>query len=227
MATHGKLTRILSAAAVGVALLVTAACREDMHNQPKFKPLRINPFYADERASRPVLVGTVARGQLREDQYFYTGKINGKDGDVFPFAITPEVLARGQERFNIYCTPCHSRLGDGNGMIVQRGFKRPPSFHEQRLIKAPVGHFFDVMTNGWGSMSDYSSQVPVADRWKIAAYIRALQLTQAATPADVPAGMTVSNQKPQFKADTEPPMGSDKATHGEAPKGPQTEMNPR
>ena len=103
--------------------------------------------------------------------------MNGKEADQFPFAISAEDLARGRERFNIYCSPCHSQLGDGNGMIVQRGFKRPPSYFEPRLLKAPVGHFFNVMTNGWGAMADYSAQVPVADRWRIAAYIRALQLS--------------------------------------------------
>lgn len=170
-------------AAVGALALILGAgvgCRQDMHNQPRLKPLRMSDFYADKRGSRPVLEGTVARGQLKEDAYLYTGKINNQPGNVFPMPVTDKVLARGRERFNIYCTPCHSRVGDGNGMIVQRGLRRPPSFHIDRLRNAPVGHFFDVMTNGFGAMPDYSAQISVQDRWAIIAYIRALQLSQNA-----------------------------------------------
>jgi len=179
------------------AVLLLAGCREDMHNQPKFIPLRENTFYPDDRSARPILEGTVARGQLQDDPLLYTGKVDGKEADQFPFPITAQDLARGQERFNIYCSPCHSQLGDGNGMIVQRGFKHPPAYFEPRLIKAPVGHFFNVMTNGWGAMADYSSQVPIADRWRIAAYIRALQLAHTAKQGDVPAGQQVSTQQAQ------------------------------
>jgi mono/diheme cytochrome c family protein len=179
------------------ALLLLASCREDMHNQPKYIPLRENSFYPDLRSARPLLQGTIARGQLEDDPLLYTGKVDGKEVDQFPFAITQQDLARGRERFNIYCSPCHSQLGDGNGMIVQRGFKRPPSYFEPRLLKAPVGHFFNVMTNGWGAMGDYSAQVPVADRWRIAAYIRALQLSETATSGDVPAGTPVASRAPQ------------------------------
>jgi mono/diheme cytochrome c family protein len=178
---------LLSAA----GMLLLAGCREDMHEQPKFIPLRENDFYADQRSARPTIAGTIARGQLQDDPLLYTGKVNGKDADEFPFAITDKDLARGRERFNIYCSPCHSQLGDGNGMISQRGLKNPPSFYDPRLLKAPVGHFFDAMTNGWGAMGDYSAQVPVADRWRIAAYIRALQLSRTAKPGDVPAGERV------------------------------------
>ncbi|MGA3125596.1 MAG: cytochrome c [Candidatus Korobacteraceae bacterium] len=163
-------------------LLLLASCREDMHNQPKFIPLRENEFYADGRSARAPVEGTIARGQLEDDPLLYTGKVDGKEADQFPFAISEKDLARGRERFNIFCSPCHSQLGDGNGMVVQRGFKNPPSYYEPRLMKAPVGHFFNVMTNGWGAMGDYSAQIPVADRWRIAAYIRALQLSQAAKP---------------------------------------------
>jgi mono/diheme cytochrome c family protein len=166
-------------------LLLLASCREDMQNQPKFIPLRENQFYTDDRSARPQIEGTVARGQLEDDPLLYTGKVDGKETDQFPFAITDKDLARGRERFNIFCSPCHSQLGDGNGMIVQRGFKKPPSYYDPRLVKAPVGHFFNVMTNGWGAMGDYSAQVPVADRWRIAAYIRALQLSQTGKSGDV------------------------------------------
>lgn len=143
--------------------------------------------------------GTVARGQLREDTYFYTGKIGTNPGDYMPFQVTEKDLARGRERFNIYCAPCHSRMGDGNGMIAQRGFKQPPSYHIERLRKAPLGYIFDVMTNGFGAMPDYASQIPPDDRWRIVAYIRALQLSQNATKADVPAGADFDAKPPRFK----------------------------
>ncbi len=168
------------------ALLLLTSCREDMQNQPKFIPLRENSFYADGRSARPPVDGTIARGQLEDDPLLYTGKVNGQEADQFPFAVTEKDLTRGRERYNIYCAPCHSQLGDGNGMIAARGFKNPPSYYEPRLMKSPVGHFFNVMTNGWGAMGDYSAQVPVADRWRIAAYIRALQLSRSAKAGDVP-----------------------------------------
>jgi mono/diheme cytochrome c family protein len=188
---------ILLAAA---SLFLLASCREDMHNQPKFIPLRENQFYADGRSARPTIEGTIARGQLQDDPLLYTGKVNGQEADQFPFPITEKDLARGRERFNIFCSPCHSQLGDGNGMIVQRGFKKPPSYFDPRLMKAPAGHFFNVMTNGWGAMGDYSAQVPVADRWRIAAYIRALQLSQTAKSGDVPAGQHVASHAPEQDA---------------------------
>lgn len=166
-------------------LLFLAGCREDMQNQPKYIPLRETDFYGDGRSARPKVEGTIARGQLEDDSLLYTGKINGQDANQFPFPITAKDLARGRERFNIYCSPCHSQLGDGNGMIVQRGFKRPPSYFEPRLLNAPVGHFFNVITNGRGAMADYSAQVPIADRWRIAAYIRALQYAQTGKVSDV------------------------------------------
>ncbi len=178
------------------ALLLLSGCREDMQNQPYYRPLRENDFYADKRSARPIISGTVARGHLDADTYFYTGKIGSNDGDYMPFPVTDEVMARGQQRFNIYCSPCHSELGDGNGMIVQRGFRHPPSYNTERLRKAPIGYFFDVMTNGYGAMPDYAQQVTPADRWAIAAYIRALQLSQHATEADVPAGQQIAKQPP-------------------------------
>jgi hypothetical protein len=168
---------------------VITGCRQDMHDQPRFEPLEKNNFYADGRSSRPVIAGTVARGQLNIDDHFYKGKVNGELVATFPFPITKEVLSRGRERFNIFCTPCHGALGYGNGMIVQRGFRPPPSFHIQRLREAPVGHFFDVMTNGLGAMYDYRDKVAPADRWAITAYIRTLQFSQNAAIEDVPEEM--------------------------------------
>jgi len=179
-------TRIIIFAVIALA---ATACRQDMHDQPRFEPLEKNNFYADGRSARPVIAGTVARGQLNIDDHFYTGKINGELATTFPFAITKEVLSRGRERYNIFCTPCHGALGYGNGMIVQRGFRPPPSFHIQRLREAPVGHSFDVMTNGLGAMYDYRDKVSPADRWAITAYIRTLQLSQNAAIEDVPEKM--------------------------------------
>jgi hypothetical protein len=178
-----------------------AGCRQDMHDQPRFKPLARNTFFADQRSERPPVEGTIARGELRDDTYFYTGKVGNSPGDVMPFPVTKEVLKRGEERFNIFCAPCHSRLGDGNGMIPSRGFSRkPPSYHIERLRKAPVGYFYDVITNGFGIMPEYASQVPPADRWAIVAYIRALQLSQSAPSSDVAGGQTVPSAPPKFRS---------------------------
>ncbi len=162
--------------------LCAVGCRQDMHNQPRYKPYAATAFFGDGRSERPTIDDTVARGQLHLDQGRYTGKENGKDIDYFPIQITKADVARGQERFNIFCSPCHGRLGDGHGMIVSRGFRPPPSYYDPRLVNAPVGHFFDVMTNGFGAMYSYASRVPVDDRWRITAYIRALQLSQGAKP---------------------------------------------
>ncbi|HEX4164950.1 MAG TPA: cytochrome c [Bryobacteraceae bacterium] len=171
---------------VGIALLgavlCSVGCRQDMHDQPRYKPYAATSFFGDGRSERPTIADTVARGQLRTDEARYTGKLNGKDVDYFPIQITKADVQRGQDRFNIYCTPCHGRLGDGHGMVVSRGLRQPPSYLEQRLIDAPVGHFFDVMTNGYGAMYSYASRVAPDDRWRIAAYIRALQLSQNAPP---------------------------------------------
>jgi mono/diheme cytochrome c family protein len=161
-------------------------CRHDMHDQPKYQPLEASDFFADGRASRPLPPGTVARGELNEDAHLYAGKSGNKFADTLPFAVSQAVLARGQERFKIFCSPCHGRLGNGEGMVVRRGFRHPPSFHIDRLRQAPVGYYFDVITNGFGSMQDYSAQIPVKDRWAIIAYVRALQLSQHATLGDVP-----------------------------------------
>lgn len=167
--------------------LVLTACQQDMAQQPRVKPLAASDFFDDGRGARPPVPGTVARGHLREDEHLYTGKVNGQLVDAFPFAVTRAVMVRGQQRYNIYCTPCHGPLGDSDGMIVRRGLKAPPSFHIERLQKSPAGHFFDVMTNGLGAMQDYSAQISAEDRWAIVAYVRALQLSQNATLADVPA----------------------------------------
>ena len=180
-------------------MVASVACRQDMHDQPRFKPLAKNDFFTDQRSARQPVEDTVARGQLHDDAYFYTGKVGPDPGDYMPFPVTMQVLERGQQRFNVYCAPCHSRLGDGNGMIPQRGLKHPPSFHDERLVKAPLGYFFDVITNGFGAMQDYSAQVAPEDRWKIVAYIRALQLSERATSADVASGQKVPSEPPKFR----------------------------
>jgi hypothetical protein len=172
---------------VVVIAFVTSGCRRDMHDQPKYIPLRASSFYPDDRSARPLVEGTVARGHLHADTLLETGKVGDEDATVFPFAVDLRVLERGRERYDIYCAPCHGRTGAGDGMIVRRGFRRPPSYHDDRLRNAPVGHFVDVMTNGFGAMADYRQLVEPRDRWAIAAYIRALQLSEHATIADVPA----------------------------------------
>ena len=169
------------------AFLTLSGCRQDMHDQPKYVPLRQSSFFGDERSARPLVAGTVARGELRDDPLLYGGKVNGADATVFPFAIDATVMARGHERFDIYCSPCHGRTGQGDGMVVRRGFRRPPTFHQDRLRNAPVGQIFDVITNGFGAMPDYAAQIQPRDRWAIIAYLRALQLSEHSTVADVPA----------------------------------------
>ncbi len=187
---EARAARVIALGALAACGLL-AGCRQDMHDQPKFIPQRGTDFYADGRSARPQVENTVARGQLHQDTYFYTGLQDGKEGDGMPFAVTPAVLQRGQERYNIYCTPCHSRVGNGVGMIVQRGYSKAGNFHTARLQAAPLGHFFSVMTHGYGSMPDYSAQVSPQDRWAIVAYIRALQLSQDAKSSDAPAGAQV------------------------------------
>jgi len=176
--------------------LAVAGCRQDMHDAPRYEPLEASTFFANGQASRALVANTVARGLLREDTHLNEGKVNGQLATTFPMPVTADVMARGRERFNVFCSPCHGKTGSGNGMVVQRGFRAPPSYHEDRLRNAPVGYFFDVMTNGFGAMQDYSSQVPVADRWAIAAYMRALQLSQRATVADVPANRRADLDRP-------------------------------
>ena len=178
--------RIKSAATLFLFLLALTGCQQDMADQPRYGPLAPSTFFGDGRAARPQVPGTVARGQLHEDEVFYTGRSNGALVNAFPFPVTRQVIERGRERFNIFCAPCHDRTGNGNGMITQRGLRHPPSYHIDRLRQVPVGHFFDVMTRGFGAMPDYADRVPPRDRWAIAAYIRALQLSQHATLDDVP-----------------------------------------
>lgn len=179
--------------AAGVAMVILStialgACRQDMHNQPKYRGLRGTEFFADGGSARPLVEGTVARGTLQEDVAFFTGKIGNATVKELPFPVDDAILARGEERYNIYCTPCHDATGSGRGMVVQRGFKQPPSFHEDRLRNADAGYFFDVMTNGFGAMPDYRMQLAARDRWAVVAYLRALQLSQHAAPSDVPGG---------------------------------------
>jgi mono/diheme cytochrome c family protein len=196
-------------------LLLTAACRRDMQDQPKMIPYRESSFFRDELSSRPLVPGTVPRGYLRADREFYFGKkpnvpnqqaSSGSaatvvpaagassnpypdDVEAFPFPITKEALDRGQERYDIFCSVCHGATGNGDGMIARRGFNKPlpASYHQDRLRHAPVGHFFDAITNGWGAMPSYAAQIPVEDRWKIIAYIRALQLSQMPAAQSTPA----------------------------------------
>jgi len=181
--------------------LLSAGCRYDMQDQPRYKAYKESTFFPDNRASRDLPDGTVARGKLKENKAFYTGKVDNpnpnaqvqtttdasgntlvssfpNDIDEFPIPVTKELVDRGQERFSIYCIVCHGPTGNGDGMIVRRGFPKPPTYHDDRLRNAPVGHFFDVITNGWGKMNSYAYQVPPADRWAIVAYIRALQTSQ-------------------------------------------------
>jgi mono/diheme cytochrome c family protein len=158
-----------------------------MHDNPRHEPLEASRVFADRSSARQTVAGTVARGYLNEDEFLHTGKVGGQPVAEFPFAITRTELDRGEDRYNVFCAPCHSRLGDGKGMVVQRGFQRvPPSFHIDRLRQAPPGYFFDVMTNGFGVMPDYRAQLTAEDRWAVVAYLKALQLSQNATMADVP-----------------------------------------
>lgn len=175
-----------------VACLGGAACRRDMQDQPKMKPYRGTTFFADGLSARQPIQGTVARGFLREDTEYFTGKKSVKsviannatpgtftdDMDTFPFPVTEDTVRRGRERYDIFCSVCHGLTGNGDGMIVRRGFRRAASFNDERLRQAPVGHYFDAITNGWGAMPSYAAQIPVQDRWAIVSYIRALQLSQ-------------------------------------------------
>lgn len=174
-------------ALLATTALVAAGCRQDMHDTPRYEAFEASASFSDGRASRTAPVGTVARGWLRDDEALYTGKVAGQIVDQFPFAIAHADLRRGQQRFNIYCTPCHGKLGDGNGMVVQRGLRQAASYHQDRLRQERLGYFYDVITNGFGAMQGYAEQIPVRDRWLIVAYVRALQLSQHASVNDVPA----------------------------------------
>lgn len=170
-----------------VAAGALTGCHTDMYDQPRYEALEKSDFFDDHRASRPVVAGTVARGDLREDEVLYTGKQDGQLVQELPQGLEVKLalVRRGRERFNIFCTPCHGQLGEGDGMIVRRGFRRPPMYHSDRLRGVPIGHFFDVITNGFATMPDYAEMIPVRDRWAIAVYVRALQWSQYAKPDDL------------------------------------------
>ena len=180
--TEITLTLLRPSALLGAALLMlfTSGCelRQAMYNQEKYEPLEASNFFADGQSFRDQVSGTVARGQMMLDSHYYQGRIDGQLATTLPVTVTQELLERGQERFNIYCSPCHDQTGTGNGMVVKRGLKQPPSFHLQRLRDMPVGHFYDVISNGFGVMYSYAARVPVEDRWAITAYIKVLQLSQ-------------------------------------------------
>jgi hypothetical protein len=188
------------AALAGLVAVFLSGCRLDMHVQPKYLPYEPTNFFSDGRSERQPVPGTVARGQLHLDDLLFTGMENGTEADRFPFPISRADLERGRERYNVYCTPCHDYTGSGNGMIVQRGFPHPPSFHIDRLRQAPVGHFFGVMTNGFGRMYSYADRLDAGDRWRVAAYIRVLQLSRNATVQDVPDANRADLDKPAAQA---------------------------
>jgi mono/diheme cytochrome c family protein len=203
--------------ALTMALLVAglggAACRQDMHNGPRFKALQKSDFYDDHRSERPLVEDTVPRGWLMADDAFATGKVNGQFVAELPVPLNLQLLQRGENRFNIYCAPCHARTGNGDGIVVRRGYKRPPSYQDPRLRAQPIGYFYDVISHGFGQMPDYAAQVQPKDRWAIAAYVRALQVSQHATVAAVPEG-----DRPKLDA---PPEGAEHegaAPHAEGQK---------
>lgn len=177
----------MRSAALLLACLAAAACRQDMHDQPRLEPLERSAFFPDRRAARPQVEGTIARGELVEDPHLTTGRVDGALAETFPFPITREHLLRGRERYDIFCSPCHDRVGNGRGIIVRRGMKQPQSFHSERLRSIAPGHFVDVITNGYGVMYDYADRIGPEDRWAITAWIRTLQLSQDAPVAAVPA----------------------------------------
>jgi mono/diheme cytochrome c family protein len=185
----GRALRLAVTGGLLLAGALLAGCRQDMHDTPRYEALEESDFFADKRAMRPIPAGTVARGNLRDDDVYYTGKQDGEFVRELPpqVQVDKALLDRGEQRFNIYCAPCHSPIGDGNGTIVQRGYKRPVSYHDPRLRGMGIGYFYDVITNGFGQMPDYAAQVTPADRWAIAAYIRVLQRSQTGTVDDVPA----------------------------------------
>jgi hypothetical protein len=189
---------------LAVLLLAPLACRRDMQDQPKYKDLRGSAFFDDRRSARPKVSDTVARGFLHANEVFRTGKRNGQPIAELPMPLTRELLDRGRERFAIFCSPCHGLTGDGRGVVVQRGFRQPPSLNIDRLREAPIGYFFDVQTIGFGSMPDYAGAIPAADRWAIAAFVRALQLSQRTTLADVPSTELEGLESPEAPSKAAP-----------------------
>ena len=226
-----SLRRSIFAFCLLIFALSAVGCRYDMQDQPRYKAFKKSDFFSDDKAMRDLPEGTVARGHLRENKAFYTGKKDNADPNAqvqtttdskgntvvasfpnditeFPVPVTKELIDRGQQRFNIYCIVCHGPTGNGDGMIVRRGFSQPPTYHDDRLRNAPVGHFFDVMTNGWGKMNSYASQVPPADRWAIVAYIRTLQLSQN------PSGAGTANTNTMNRTTTTTPANTNTNTQG-------------
>ena len=212
--TSSRSTRAAIAATAFAALAASAACRQDMHDTPRYKPLQQSDSYADKRSSRPIIEGTVARGFLKADDIFYTGMQAGVPVEKIPMPLTAAVVDRGRERYNIYCSPCHGVAGDGDGMIVKRGYKQPTSYHDPRLRNEKAGYFFDVMTRGFGQMPDYAAQVSPKDRWAIVAYIRALQLSQHASVGDLTQDERGRLERGETAPAEEPAHG---ATPGHAP----------
>ena len=186
-----------------------AACRQDMHDQPKYRPYASSTLFSDGKSARPLVANTVARGWLREDPVMYRGRVsNAPDAEFvtsLPVPVTKALLERGHERFNIYCSPCHDQLGHGDGMIPQRGYKHPPSYHTDRLRQKPVGYFFDIISKGFGVMPSYANRVPVDDRWAIVSYIRVLQFSQNASESDVPVSQRNMLDQPIQAAQTAVP----------------------
>ncbi len=178
-----NLTRVI---AMAITVAALTGCHDDMYNQPRYEALEPSTFFDDGRSARPLVPGTIQYGAPPTDDVLHTGRSDGELTTTLPVELTPALLNRGQERFNIYCSVCHARTGDGDGMVVQRGYRQPPTFHSDRLRGAPIGHLFDVMTSGFGAMPSYAMQVPPEDRWAIAAYIRALQLSQHASADSLP-----------------------------------------
>lgn len=167
-------------------VLVTSACRQDMQDQPKYKPLAPSRFFADGRSARPIPAHTIARDELNDNDSFHTGEINGAFLDTIPLPVNLQLLERGHDRYNIFCSPCHGEVGDGLGMVARRGFQIPANLHTDRLRAVPPGYIYQVITNGYGAMPDHGDQIPVRDRWAIVAFVRALQLSHHVTLADVP-----------------------------------------
>ena len=192
-----------------LSCVLVSACRQDMHDAPRYEPLEASAFFSNGQSARLPVANTVSRAPLADnDELLYTGKINGTTANLFPMPVTNELMQRGQERFNIFCAPCHGRTGKGDGVVVQRGMRTPPSLHEDRLRAASVGYFFDVMTHGFGAMQDYAAQISVEDRWAIAAYERALQFSQRATVGDVPDDRRADLDRPAAPAAEAPTPGA-------------------
>jgi mono/diheme cytochrome c family protein len=203
--------RLPARAVVAVLLAggLAAGCRRDMQVAPRYDPLGASAVFPNGSSAQPIVEGTVARGHLDDDALLDTGKINGQPADEFPFPITAADLDRGQQRYDIFCSPCHGLTGDGNGMVIQRGFDKPAaSYHTDRLRQKPVGYFFGVITNGFGAMPAYRAQIPVPDRWRIIAYVRALQLSRNATTTDIPADVRANVLRALAAGGTAPSTGA-------------------